>query len=554
MQTSYLRLLRQAISVLREDQTRPHVPHMIDTVLTLLQTVQHCLNRRTEIQPHTLTPLKALRALALSTLTHVFNSFPKEDLTSHQDRVYQIGIDPNVINLPSESLQSSSPLLLFIESCATHRLSWLQHTCNDKHVLEYTVSLLHGKGVVSNVISKVLTIITCVLDHGQSGQTLLLPHLHPVVQYIHQSLLSLKKTKKKKVATVSSKKTLKQELYLLSRIACLITEIPHVQVQLSCDALISTLVHVLNEQIVRKSADIVNAVNTVGQLLFYLKNSDHADYPSLLDTCYKMCCTLLGENNDRYARQSLCKLLENTGHPSASILQQLHAWNPKVLDEPDFDARLQGYRDMSQILCPDVSELELRLSPCLNTALYTVFTSEEMALRDSASNAVVLAVDYVKSSNDSRMYAFVVEEHLVKFIQSGLRNPAEVFQREAILLLHKVVQSFPEHTPWNHLAPLADSDPEIDFFNNITHIQTHRRTRAVARMSGCLAEASVNAMWSFLLPILTPIFSLVGLVLEILTVRNRVCNFVHFLILQHSNLSRRSVLSIFSPGSFNVIK
>ena len=390
-----------------------------------------------------------------------------------------------------------------------YRLSWLQHTCTDKHVLEYVTSLLHGKGVVSSVISKVLTIITCLLDHGAEGQSVVLPHLTPVVHYIHQSLLSLKKSKKK-VVGASSKKTLKQELHLLSRISCLITEIPHVSFQTSCDALINTLVHVLKEQIVRKPTDVVNAVNTVTQLLLYLKKSEYPNFNSLKDSCYKMCSVLFGENNDRYARGALCTLLAHTEHPSANIVQSLHSWNTNVLDEPDYDTRLQGYRDMSQILQTDVSEVMLRLSPCLNTALYTVFTSDEMALRDSASNAVILSIDFVKNSSDSDLYNFVIEDNLAKFIQSGLRNPSEVFQREAVVLLHKVVQTFPEIAPWQHLACLADEDPEIDFFNNITHIQTHRRTRAVARMRTCVEVASIDVIWNYLLPILSPIFSLSG--------------------------------------------
>ena len=482
---------------------------IIDTVLTLLQSVQHCLQNRTAVQSHTLTPLKALRALAISTLTHLFNSFPKDDLTAHQTRIYYIVVDVNIVNLPAESLQSSSPLLLFIESCAMYRLSWLQHKCADKNVLEYVTSLLHGKGVVSSVISKVLTIVTCLLDHGAEGQSVVLPHLTPVVHYIHQSLLSLKKSKKK-VVGASSKKTLKQELHLLSRISCLITEIPQVSFQTSCDALISTLVHVLKEQIVRKPTDVVNAVNTVTQLLLYLKKSEYPNFNSLKDSCYKMCSVLFGENNDRYARGALCALLESTEHPSAKIVQSLHSWNTNVLDEPDYDTRLQGYRDMSQILQTDVCDVQLRLSPCLNTALYTVFTSDEMALRDSASNAVILSIDFVKRSGDSDLYSFVVEDTLAKFIQSGLRNPSEVFQREAVVLLHKVIQTFPEIAPWQHLACLADEDPEIDFFNNITHIQTHRRTRAVARMHTCVEVASVDVIWNYLLPILSPIFSLSG--------------------------------------------
>lgn len=48
-------------------------------------------------------------------------------------------------------------------------------------------------------------------------------------------------------------------------------------------------------------------------------------------------------------------------------------------------------------------------------------------------------------------------------------------------MLRTMVVKFPDRFP--ELAALADVEEEIDFFNNIAHIQMHRRSRALARLS-----------------------------------------------------------------------
>lgn len=48
-------------------------------------------------------------------------------------------------------------------------------------------------------------------------------------------------------------------------------------------------------------------------------------------------------------------------------------------------------------------------------------------------------------------------------------------------MLRTMVVTFPARFP--ELSALADAEEEIDFFNNIAHIQMHRRSRALARLS-----------------------------------------------------------------------
>lgn len=47
-------------------------------------------------------------------------------------------------------------------------------------------------------------------------------------------------------------------------------------------------------------------------------------------------------------------------------------------------------------------------------------------------------------------------------------------------LLRQLVRAFP--TRFQDLLKLTDADPELDFFNNVAHLQLHRRSRAFFRL------------------------------------------------------------------------
>ena len=349
------------------------------------------------------------------------------------------------------------------------------------------MDLLSGKGVKNGVICKVLTIISTLIDIGEEGVTLLRPSIPSITDYIYKSLVALKKK-------APDKKTLKQELHLLSQLSGLITDEP-------CEALVQSLVHVLRQKVVRRSGDVVNALATVTQLVVHLRDE------ALLSQCYAMCYDLLGTNADRYSRSAVCSLLERSGHPGAAILAKLHAWNSKVVDEPDFDIRLEGYREICELVRgAEVDEIVLK--PCVYTALFTVFTSDEMALRDSASQALLVFIQH--TTPEATLYSSVLTYCVAPAVQRALSNKSETFRREAVVLLHKIVLTFPQTAPWDQLAPLTDADAETDFFLNITHIQTHRRTRAVTRLGGLTDNVTPDVVWSYFIPLLYPVFSLKG--------------------------------------------
>ena len=53
--------------------------------------------------------------------------------------------------------------------------------------------------------------------------------------------------------------------------------------------------------------------------------------------------------------------------------------------------------------------------------------------------------------------------------------------QEHVDLLRTLALAFPKHYP--DLHALTDKDAELDFFNNVAHLQLHRRSRAFKRLA-----------------------------------------------------------------------
>ena len=71
-------------------------------------------------------------------------------------------------------------------------------------------------------------------------------------------------------------------------------------------------------------------------------------------------------------------------------------------------------------------------------------------------------------------------------------------------LLRALALAFPEQYP--DLHALTDKDAELDFFNNVAHLQLHRRSRAFKRLANVsLASScteSVDSLWTIISAIL----------------------------------------------------
>ena len=502
--------MKQCVNTLPEEHLTPHIPRLLESIVSILETTQEALKHRANIQPFAITPLKAIKNLAVTALVNIFNTFDEHTFTEEEERrLVDVVIEPNIVALPDESLQSCTPLLLFIESLARHRITLLTQLCrhgNNGHVLKYVLKLLIGKGVVSAVSSRVIGIVFLLLDQPDDGITILKPHIPFLAEYLHCSLRDILHTKKgKNKKKLSLPKHFKLELELLSRLSLLVTN-PAEKKNLVLSILCS-----FEGKIIYRPDDIINSARSLYNLI---SDSSLLSDNSLISIGSAILSSLLTSTPDSKARIAVCKYFTITNHSAAGVLEKLHAFNKSYIDDPDFEARLEGYRDV-------VSQLEsgchgddttVFLLPCVSNAVYNTFASVEMAIRDAASNTILEVIEYISkitsSEQQAQFYKSLIVDVVLVAIKQGIQSADEVFQNEAIVLIQAIVKAFPDK--WASLAIVSDVDPEQDFFENIRHIQVHRRTRALARLKLHVEGIPVNIAWDFLLPLLQPVFITYG--------------------------------------------
>lgn len=104
---------------------------------------------------------------------------------------------------------------------------------------------------------------------------------------------------------------------------------------------------------------------------------------------------------------------------------------------------------------------------------------------------------------DSEPFQLLILSTIVTAIRHGLRSKMEYARHEFISVLSQLVRSYPSHPRFVDMVSLCHDDPEADFYENVKHVQLHRRTRAFRKLAVVCREGTLSqtGMMSFLLPL-----------------------------------------------------
>lgn len=205
---------------------------------------------------------------------------------------------------------------------------------------------------------------------------------------------------------------------------------------------------------------------------------------------------------DRDVRSCLCDLLETVSqvdpstHIVAKLLHDLNATSATEVGGLDYDTIINAYEKINVDFFYTVPEEQslLVLSHCVFD-----MSSEELILRHTAYKSLLLFVEFTslilgeveddlerpcKRTNDGYWtrgsIKRVMSKFLLKHLGNAMMGEASV-KNEWINLLREMVLKLPNIADLNSLKSLFDDDAEVDFFNNIVHLQRHRRARALLR-------------------------------------------------------------------------
>lgn len=133
---------------------------------------------------------------------------------------------------------------------------------------------------------------------------------------------------------------------------------------------------------------------------------------------------------------------------------------------------------------------------------------DDMAVRSNASNLLDKFINVAAIEPDSDA-SYLLLKYVIPSVKKAGISSNDLVRGEGIRLLATLVAKVDYVPELVELRPLlAEGDAEVSFFENVCHIQTHRRSRALNRLADATDTGifSPRAIKEYLLPIARKIF------------------------------------------------
>lgn len=297
--------------------------------------------------------------------------------------------------------------------------------------------------------------------------------------------------------------------------------------------------------------------NEVFEVLSTLVSAMSSDI--LLRKSYDELSPLLQTVKERHTRASLISIFTSLGAKNESVklvadlLVELNSFARVRLDELDYDRRFSAYAQLNVNLWKNLKYHQWR--PILYESVFCLSNCEDMAIKKAVSSTLKLFVEMTETkavSEDVDRVEFysLMETILIPGIRAGLRGEEEFSRNEYLLVLKTLIQkplAYPQIKDLQVL--LFDGDEEADFFNNIVHIQSHRRHRAIYRLGQIAMTHNLGDfnIAHFLLPVMEHFLRDVteatsGMAEEAISTIGKLC--LGLSLNQYQAIVRRSVLNL----------
>ncbi|XP_046389961.1 small subunit processome component 20 homolog [Ischnura elegans] len=195
-----------------------------------------------------------------------------------------------------------------------------------------------------------------------------------------------------------------------------------------------------------------------------------------------------GESNDLLEMEKL--FAEEDLKNASRILKSLNSWDPARLEEPDYARRLDSYKEI-KTMREDQIERGTKFPIILgilivHNSFYAIRNDKDLSLKESAGHCLQTLAPLlaISSSSNAACKNLVIGETILALITKALkdRKAPDSLHHDTISTLGAMVhQCSTLHPLLQDLSCLASQDPEVDFFENIRHLQLHRRGRALMR-------------------------------------------------------------------------
>lgn len=496
--------------------------YILQIALILGGTVKIAFENVTSVHAGYFMTLRSLRTSIIKIISRFFENFDRYPWTNKQiNSVFDTFVWPFLDKLNIEGIHSPTTLLKLFTHWGSHPRYFsllIKHkaTNDNEFVLPHIIKLLLNEkshisvvDVIQEMIEKLLTlqaneddlqlvipvdnllpIAKSILDRVQVddklnyGSCILLPHIPGVLEKIKRRLQG------------KNKNLNQRELFILSRISELVWES-----DLSDDTLKLLLPVVLKrcssligeEVVVQLLTTIRNLLNNIDDPRQHLRQIiplfGEVSYPSgrkLLIQCLKVIAVKLKMDN------------------AVELVDGLNAFDAKWVDQPDFERRHNTFKAIQSAMDENKIDLELGLLLIYN-CYYLLKSEKDLSVKENSSYCLKQLTPYL-ISNFPKDVNFFLNDVILNLIRQGMKSRNGDFRNDCILFLgHLSRECSSSHVVLRDLNRYTNkNDLEVDFFENITHLQIHRHARALLKFCNVTRDLTespnVRTLTQFILP------------------------------------------------------
>jgi U3 small nucleolar RNA-associated protein 20 len=432
---------------------------------------------------------RSVRQLGVKRFTDFFKCPVAFEFAPYVKEAFKSFISPRVSFLNVENTQAPSTLLELFYTWTSRAEHVKFLVAFDNRVLPKIYDCLVATNVKPAVVSRIFDIVDRLLAFSTADTVISETVIKPHISLLLENLATLVE-RTKGIAAVSTP-LIQRQISILSEIAQYSSDPSQASMLLNLFIPLLQKQHKLVPEKVK-----INLLKILYNLLPLLP--DMVDRSSTIYVkTYKILSQLFQSLRGRPARLILVSTfhclarIDASLQPLADLLDALNSYSSKRLEEPDFDRRLEAFTSLNESLCRSFSPSHWL--PLIFCALYFIQDPDELAIRNNAALSLRTFVDQV-AANPSSEYEVTFMKTLYPGLKNGLHSKNEMVRAEVLgVLAFSVTKCNAISSLQEMQSLLADGDEEANFFNNIHHIQIHRRTRALRRLADICDEGHLRS-------------------------------------------------------------
>lgn len=520
-QTGLLNLLEDTIKQLAT-HILPFLPDLLKVILYIINFVHsHKSNDDMEIdgqvkeEEQQSQKSKEVKSLALKRIVDMFKINGNFNFTPFVPAMFSAFISPRLATMPSDTSQDLSSLtnLFLVWSKKAEYAPYLVDY--DARVIPQIVATLSVKSINEHVLHVLLEILESLLQlcdeemevDGEPTlkEKLIVPHVDLILNDLKFRLTQSKDDTKFGTGRYSVR-----EISIAARVA------PYTKNGEQAAAIIDLLLPSLKKSSRTIPEKSKQDIFTIWAKFIHIVPGFEAG-SNLYHQYYVMASSMFAT---AYSRESRVGLLE-VFHAFAAVndelvkvdelLTMLNTYSQKRIDKPDYDTMLDALSSIAETYYATFNVHQWL--PILHQLTHCMHNPEEMAIRGTATHCMVqfLKITSEKTDEEEKRKLIGYVNHVVyPAIKRGLKSRVELVRMEFTSLLSSCVKTFPELPVFEDLVPLlGDGDEEVNFFNNVYHMQIHRRARALLRLAEYSEEEKlkISTINNIFIPIITAFFN-----------------------------------------------